>query len=324
MNLGEDDDRDEEEDLPERNDNQDDAAIEARARAMGWRPENEWDEERAQREGRTKPRRFLTAADYIERTEGSLPILRKTLRTQSDEITKLRGDTSEANRKLDDLGKLLTNLHRTNQAIGKREYERGMADAKAARKAAIETGDEAAVDQADAAMRQLEDMKPEEPEREEETPRRNGAPAPKNGQQGDPVIQSWIGENSWFNTDNVTSAFMLEAYEAVKKQRPSADVRAQLDEAKARVQKRFPERFGLVEEEELEPEPELDPDRGNANRRAPAAVNSSTRSASRRGNGHTFADVPKSDQAEFRRHQEYMKAKGIEYTEAEFLAGYQW
>ena len=57
-----------------------DPQVEVRARNMGWVPEAEWDEERATREGKRKPKVFKTATEYVADNEASLPMLRATNR----------------------------------------------------------------------------------------------------------------------------------------------------------------------------------------------------------------------------------------------------
>ena len=57
-----------------------DAEYERQARAQGWVPEDEWDDDRAEREGKRKPYKFLTPKEYLAKIDNSAPILRERLR----------------------------------------------------------------------------------------------------------------------------------------------------------------------------------------------------------------------------------------------------
>ena len=292
-------------------DDEQEREIEARARAMGWFPEAEWDEERARREGRQKPKRFLTAAEYIAKTETNLPILRETTRRLSENVAALTAANQASTAKFDDLGKLLENLARTNKVIGSREYERGKADALAARRAAIEAGDEAGVDRADAALSGLEDLKAaaeslddEKSKGEARAQERKKPDQPM--QSSNPAVDAWVVDNPWFQRDRVLYEFVVENHARMMKEHPAMNEADILDYVKKFAQEKFPEKFGI-----------------NPRRRESRRVGAPA-PGGRQGNSRTFADLPDEDKAAFRRHRDYMKERKIDYTEDEFLAGYTW
>lgn len=317
---------------------EDDETIEARARAMGWFPEDEWDDERAAAGGRKKPQSWLSAEEYIRRTEERTPAMRGTMRRMAEELAPLKEQNAElqkqnaaAMQKLDDLARLTQNLLRTSKAIGQREYERGKADATAARRAAIEAGDVAEVDRADQTLRDLEILKPEP----EQAPPKKPVEEERPAKNPDATIQAWVDSNGWFRSDTVLNSYMTDQYDKLTARSPGLSTQERLDRAKQATEAKFPEKFGHDPDEEeddvqedLNAEP--DPPARNERRRAPASVGSSSRTGARRGNGRTWADVPSADKAEYEKHARFMREntprgqKPVEYTKEEFLAGYRW
>lgn len=284
--------------------------IEARARAMGWFPEEEWDEERAKRTGRKKPARFLSPADYIERTNDNLPILRETTRRLSEEIAGVREENKEAKTKLDDIGKLVKSLYQQNKVIGQREYERGKAEAEKIRKQAIADGDVDAVDRADETLRSLEQIKPEaeaEPARVE--PRQEERRQPEERTEPDrtklkPAVRAWVEANPWFEKDPVLNVFVIEEHGKLIKDNPGVDEAELLDDAKKAAVDRFPEKFNI-----------------NPRRGAPGSVARPGPGGERRNGKKTFRELDPTTRDDYRRQAEYMKEHGITWTEQEFMDG---
>lgn len=58
----------------------------ARARRLGWRPPEEWNEGASK--GKRRPARFLSAEEYIEKCETDLPVLRERLRWLETELAE--------------------------------------------------------------------------------------------------------------------------------------------------------------------------------------------------------------------------------------------
>lgn len=294
-----------------------DAEIERRARAQGWVPEAEWDDERAAREGRRKPERFVSPAEYLEQSERSLPIMRQSNRELSKKVGEQSDLIRELNSRLDELGRMVENVLRANKAIGKREYERGMAEARQAKKDAIAAGDEEAVDKADAAIAQLEELKPDETEK----PRKNGE------SKVDPAVARWAEQSTWFNKPGFAAAsqYMIDQMLALTTANPGKSEAVLLPKAEERVKAKFPELFeegesGEVEEEEEVEEGVIEPP---PPRRRPSSV-SAGRGGRHRPSGRTWNDVPAQDRADYEKMAAQMKAKGVDFTREEFLAGYRW
>lgn len=307
-------------------DDEDRLAIEAQAREMGWVPEEEWDP--AKSKSGKKPARFMSAKEYIEFTEGNVSVMRETNRRLREEGVSTRAELRATRDKLDDIGKLVENLYRQNKTIGQREYDRGKQEAEAAKHAAIEAGDHAAVAQADETLRKLEDIKPTEEEQPPEREKANGKHPPG----ADPVVKAWVDSHPEFLSNTVLNAAMEREHRALEASRPSMEARARLDLAWANVRKRLPGEFEADSGEQDEPdEPDEPEERREApardRRREPASVG-----ASRRGNGRenrkTFDRLPKSLQDDYHRHANWMREnsrgrKGgeVNYTKEEFMAG---
>lgn len=80
---------------------------EARARRMGWRPEDEWDESATK--NKRRPTRFLTAEEYLVKVENDLPVLRERNRF-------LDGELAEARTMIAERDDLIIVLHERNKA----------------------------------------------------------------------------------------------------------------------------------------------------------------------------------------------------------------
>jgi len=291
---------------------------EERARTMGWFPEDEWDEERAQRSGMKKPATFLSAEDFITKVEGELPILRQTNRALGDKVTRLEKEvtdqtsaTTSLQGKIGDLSLLVEDMHRSNREIGKRAYEKGLREAQAVKKQAIEEGDHDAVDKADQTIADLEAVKPVEDDaadriaadRQQQQQQGNGTN--RQNPQLDPNMQSWVDANPWFMRDQTLNSFVIEEHGILMKERPGVPEHELLDEVKQMAVDTFPRKFGK-----------------NPKRAAPASVGNPGPGRGNEGDGKTFADIPKEDQDAYYRQKEYMAEKKIEFTKEEYVNEY--
>ena len=306
----------------------DDLEIEARARNMGWVPEEEWDEERAARDGRRKPANFKTADQYIKDTEASFPMMRAQNRNLSAEVDRLKGQVGEIDDlkgRLDETGKLVDQLHNANKEVGQRAYAKGREDRLNEMEEAAAEGDEEKAKAARAGLEALEAARDAEAEAEAkalaETRTGPAAPEPpadesdfqkrQRERRADPTVnpdtQSWLDGNEWFERDTNLNRAMVYEHGQVQAESPAMSVREALDEAKRRVEAKYPKEFGV-----------------NPNRDAPGSVHRPAPPHDPGSADRTFAQLPQEDKDNFKRMQNYMKEKGEEYTEKEFLAEYQW
>jgi hypothetical protein len=224
-------------------DQQDDSAaddIEQRARAQGWRPEEEWDEERAEREGRKKPAKFFTAKEFLERTANNLPMLNERIRRLEQENLKLTSSQREFSSLIDDQRK----QHR--EALERvRENTRKEVEEKLERAAAL--GD---MDAHKSALKEMKDV--EAAERQALLDEAKAKPVEADGDgnahaKQNPETNAWVERNvSWFRDPNRTylNNYMVEQHRRIALAEPKLPVLDALEKAKRMVMVKFPEEFG--------------------------------------------------------------------------------
>lgn len=262
---------------------------EKRARRLGWVPESEWDEERAEREGKRKPSKFISADEFIERTEDNIPIMRDQLRRVDAKLT-------DAESKINDMHGVILSQREMTKAAVKRAWEKGKSEAEQRMRDAVVEADP---DKYDEAKADLENIVAAAPVAEEAKP----APAKP---QPDPEAQRWADQNKWFYEDHELNVSMIAEHGRVKKANPDMPQWEQFEKAKKTVIRRFPEKF-------------------NINPRREAASTVSAPSGARQTDGNkSFDAIPQADRDAYERHRKMMAAKNppVKYTKEEFMADY--
>jgi hypothetical protein len=291
-------------DQRETDDNQEsdeDPEVEARARRQGWVPESEWDDVRAEAEGRRKPARFVTPQEYLDRIESNAPMMRAELRKSDQERAELR-------KQLDEVASVIKWQAKQAKTQREKAYEQGIKDAEARMLQAVTEADTEAFETAKADHERLvEEAKSDDaPQFDTDDP---PADEGKKGKKGktDPETQAWLDKNPWFNKDPELNASMIKRHQKVLNEMPGLSITESLDEAKRRVVERFPDEFGI-----------------NPRRKAPGAV---SHPSGDRGNRNSsvqqrFNALPAEDKAIYAKHKEMFAAKDAEYTVEEFMEGY--
>lgn len=205
-----------------------DDEIEARARRMGWLPEDEWDDERAEKQGRRKPAKFITAREYIENAENSLPMLRSHLRNMDAKL-------NEANKQTAEVYSILQEQRQLSVAAIERARKEEREKLLKEREEAFDAGDKKTFQEVEAKIEELD---------------ANNAPAAdKPGQQQQrsdpPEVAEFRRKNPWFTTDARLTNNLIEEFEEVKTEKPDLSFGEKMEEAKRRLMKRFPEKFGI-------------------------------------------------------------------------------
>ena len=161
--------------------------IEAKARTMGWVPEDEW-------KGTPPPRGFLDAKTFVERGEQVIPILQSQLKKRDESVENLQKQLEE----------LKTTAKQTNAFLQKQmqkereEAQQRIATLEAARAQAITEGDgEAAV----AAERQIHQIR-QEPVGQDP--------------MAQEMVQNFLRENPWYADDPVMRDWADGRAEALK------------------------------------------------------------------------------------------------------------
>ena len=299
------------------------AAIEARASDMGWKPLAEY---------RGPPGRWQSAADFIARGENILPIVRDQNRRLTERVGKLEGEISGLRSTAQEQLQIIKDLRDMGAKANQAGYDRAMAEIKAKQRQAVEAGDTGAYDQL---VEQAEALRESRPATMAEPAARatttdpvltKTSPAPMTA-----AVRTFIADNPWFNTDKLLSDTMVGFHREILNERgatqevlnadPDLD-RELLEEAKARVAERYPERFGAPAARVSAPrEPaHARPARRAAAVAAPTAEPPAPRPGAVAVTINSIADPAERTQARdaFNR----MKRQMPDYTEAEYMALY--
>ena len=270
-------------------DTPDRAHVLAKAQALGYVSEEDWDDERAEKEGRKKPSHFITPEEFIERTENSLPIMRERMRHMEIVNNELSG-------KVNDMHAVVMSQREMTKAAVARSYEQGRLAAEAAMREAVIEGD---TEKYDANKQRLADID----NAALQVQREQNKPADPHSRL-DPITRSWVEQNKWFEDDYILNTNMIAEHGDVIKSNPEMNTWASLELAKRKLMKRYPEKFNI-----------------NPNRDGAAAV--STPSGL---NGNTarsnFDSLPQADKDAYERHRKMLAVKKVQYTKDEFMREY--
>lgn len=287
----------------------DDAAIEARAREMGWKPLAEY---------RGPPGKWQPAADFVARGENILPIMRQQNRALTEKVGRFEGEITSMRRTLEEQSRIIKDLRDMGRKADQRGYDRAMAEIKAQQRQAVERGDTATYDQLVEQAEALASERPAAPvpATTTEAPK---PPDPPPRPALSPAVQAFVAQNAWFNADAFLTRKMIDRHIDVIQEGDIADETAQLAEAKRRLVEDYPERFGAPA-----PMPAL-PAAGRAARRRTAAVASPTPEPPAPPTGaattiNSIADP--AERASARDAFNRMKRQMPDYTEAEYMAVY--
>lgn len=227
---------------------------EVEARDYGWAPKDQF---------KGPETKWKPATEYLDwaKQTGRLP------KSEFDEIKRQFPAIRQENQSLKaELGEIKSTLNQFVEFSSKAE-ERAFTRAKAELEAKIETAaSNADPVAAKAAMRELEALKPEAPK-----PKADTAPTvPLN-----PVIQDWIGKETWFTRDKVLNAFATDTHEIMLRDKPGMSDGERLAETKRLTMEKFPEKFGI-----------------NPMRNGAAAVADPSGTTPPRKRGKTYDDLP--------------------------------
>lgn len=194
----------------------DPAEIESKALRMGWTPKDQF---------RGDPKKYVEAAEYIERGEHLMPLLQANNRKLETANKKLASEVADMRQTMERFAE-----HHTKTEA--RAYERALSDLKGQATAAAELGDAAAVNRITGEIATLaaDAAKPSAPTK----------PAPTDDALTE-AQDEFIEANPWFNTDRVMKAAAIEIAEEIKAQFP--DPKKQLAEVAKRIRTEFPHKF---------------------------------------------------------------------------------
>lgn len=275
---------------------------EKRARRMGWTPEEEWDDSTMDR----RPRKFLSADEYIEKVESDVPILRERNRYLNGVAEKLEKQLTDAtstikstNDRVAELGELVESLHTQNIEVGRRAYEQAKRDLDGVMDRAAEEADTEAYHAAKKRLGEIEQYKPvEKPPKQEKKP--DPVPDPQQ-QQPDPEAVAWVGKNQDIWNDRAMNA-TATAYHADNLSKGMSQSES-LAKLRDQVKSEFPHKFV------------------NERRNDPPAV-SSTSPPKRNASKETFDSIPADAKQTYERLKKFYEAKGKKYTPEQYAKSY--
>ena len=158
------------------------------------------------------PRNWVDAEEYLK----SPPKLRQERDSLDAEVKALK-------KNLELQGKSIEEIRRE-------ERERTLKEIKAQQKRAAEEEDWATFDKLD-----------------EERDKVARQPEEKKGEQqdADPVIQEWVDENRWFQSDEILRTEAVAVYGRLEQRHPHMDTRERLNRVTEIIKGRYPEDFGI-------------------------------------------------------------------------------
>jgi hypothetical protein len=248
---------------------------EVKAKRLGWVPKDEF---------KGDPEKHRSAEEFLERGEAMMPFLKRDNDKLHQSMTKLE-------RRLEEQAQTFTKFVEFSSKAEERAYKKAKSELEAKLDSAVETADVAGARQVRKDIADLEAAKPEPVEVAKPTP------------QLDPIIQSWIGENEWFNKDKALNAVAVDIYGELEVEQPGASKADLLAETKRQVMEKFPKKFGI------------NPNRDNA-----AAVASPGGIAPKKKPGKTYDDLPADAKAACTKFVKTIPG----YTKEKYVKDYEW
>lgn len=217
-------------------DGEDEAQVEAEARAGGWRPLDEY---------RGPPGSWIDARAFIERGKNFVPFLRRDLKDSKAANQRLTDEVHGLRTDLDEVKQLARGFRDSAVNAEQRGYERAMAELKAKQREAAAQGDVAAFDQAEAEIAELEADKPvavAKPNGRAAAPPPPD-PQPKPQDNIAPEVKAFAAANPWFTTDRSLNQRMIAEHVRLTEEMPELPLGENLEMAKEIVMAAFPAKF---------------------------------------------------------------------------------
>lgn len=215
----------------------DEITVEQRARTMGWKPADEF---------RGDPRLHIGAAEFIEKGERELPILRDQNRRMSEKLVKVEGDMSALRNTIEEQGEAIRNAMQMARNANEAGFNRAITEMKAKQRNAAAEGDIEAFDQIDEQIRAAETERAATVDDHKNHVTTKVPEPPKPAPQLDPETTDFIAANPWFNANPILNQAMVSAHAAIMSREgvvKGAALADQYERAKAEVVDMFPHKF---------------------------------------------------------------------------------
>lgn len=189
---------------------------EERAARMGWKPQEDY---------KGKPEEWVSAEEFLKRTEEEGPFLKKALKNMERKYEKLEKNTEA----------ILAHQNRQIEAAEKQGYDRAMQEINRQMAKAVEEGD---LEAHDAALKKRDEIQKKNQE----------------GKGKDSAIQAavdaWRKENEWYDSDPILRDYALKYCDMLAEQGKSPQ--EQLEGAAKYIRTRFPQMFDGEDDEDHE------------------------------------------------------------------------
>ncbi len=228
----------EEQDLNEGEQNTPDPQVEARAREMGWVPQDEF---------RGDADNWRPADEFVKRGEEFIPFIKADRDKYKRELDGLKGKVSGLEEKYRDK---IERMERMN-AIALEEQEQNLRREYASRKRqAVAEGDTETYDALDKQEQQAlsdlsEKTKQPEPKGKDDTPA-----LPAHVQE---TVDAWVADNQWFKSDAEMQAVASAHHGKLLNDKPGLTLEENLNEVREYVKSKYPEKFGVKQEQRGSP-----------------------------------------------------------------------
>lgn len=211
------------------------------AQEMGWKNPKDW-------KGEPPKNGFVKASEFVKRGKEILPIVQAQVKKKDEELSRLRDELDRTKRESDDK---LSRLERMSSAALKQQRKNLEEKYEALKENVIETGDKAEykrlVKEEKEALEEFDEAiadKKAEGKGGKDKSAEDDLPASMRQ-----VVKDWVAENPWFTTDEEMNAVASRRHERLLKEKPGLSLAENLEEVRAYVAKRYPEKFGKDGEE---------------------------------------------------------------------------
>ncbi len=195
---------------------------EAKARRMGWRPKEEYKNDR---------REWIDAETFVKQAEEELPRMKHANQTMARKLDQMEKTQQE----------ILAHQERQIAQTRKDAYEQAQRDIEARHKEAVIAGD---ADGAEKALKAATALKVQA-----DTP----PPAARMSSRDQDVVNEWIGDNQWYSSDPIMADYATK-YEAglAKQGIPLAE---RLEKTTEYIKRKFPQEFEMDDDDAEDQEP---------------------------------------------------------------------
>ena len=262
----------------------DEAEIEARARAQGWKPKSEY---------RGDAAHWKPAAEYLQYGEERLPVLRERQRVLEDRL-------AEARRRDEAQLQMMADLSERVRTSEERGYRRAQQELQEKKRAAIEMGDTSAVAAVEAEMAELATTAPK-PVPKVDIPQETPTPPPE--------VAHWMARNPWFSAFPDLAKVADTLHLNLLKSDPGLSVAENLDRVTELMQGLYPDKVRAVRAPGRSQMAAVQDDEPDPPRRSAAPVSSAREGAPRSRNARIFANLPDEAKAQFARYAGMFAAK---------------